>query len=58
MGTRWQQTGFLSRLLKRDKKNVSQDVRKLEKLGFLRTRKEDLRKVVLPGGNEIHLILD
>lgn len=48
----------LATRLRRDKKNVSQEVEKLEKLGFLRTRREGQRKLVLPHGNEIHVIFD
>lgn len=48
----------LAKRLRRDKKNVSEDVQKLERLGLLRTKKEGQKKLVLPGGNEIHLILD
>lgn len=48
----------LAKRLRRDKKNVSQEVGKLEKLGFLRTKREGQRKLVLPHGNEIHVIFD
>src|ERR1051325_25786 len=48
----------LAKRLRRDKKNVSQEVGKLERLGFLRSRRECQRKNVLPHGNEIHVIFD
>lgn len=48
----------LAKRLRRDKKNVSTEVTKLVKLGFLRTRRVGQRKLVLPNGNELHLIFD
>lgn len=48
----------LARRLRRDKKNVSEDVAKLERWGLVRTRREGSRKLVLPGGDEIRVVLD
>jgi predicted transcriptional regulator len=42
----------LARKLKRDKKNVSEEVGKLEKMGFLRTKREGQRKLVFPLGKD------
>ncbi len=40
----------LAERLNREMRNVSQDVRKLERLGLLRTRRDGREKLVLPGG--------
>lgn len=47
----------LARALRRDKKNVSEDVRVLEGLGLVETRREGREKIAETPGREVSIIL-